>query len=105
MFEELKENISEERKESMTMMCQNPPCARGILGVLPATCSFHCPGNMFFAVQTSELQNSQNFLVPSKGQWGASLVAQWLGVCLPMRGRGFEPWSGRIPHAAERLRP
>ena len=36
---------------------------------------------------------------------GASLVAQWLGICLPCRGHGFEPWSGKIPHAAERLGP
>ena len=36
---------------------------------------------------------------------GASLVAQWLRVCLPMQGHGFEPWSGRIPHAAEQLGP
>ena len=36
---------------------------------------------------------------------GASLVAQWLRVCLPMQGHGFEPWSGKIPHAAERLGP
>ena len=34
---------------------------------------------------------------------GASLVAQWLRVCLLMQGRGFGPWSGRIPRAAERL--
>ena len=36
---------------------------------------------------------------------GASLVAQWLRICLPMQGHGFEPWSGKIPHAAERLGP
>ena len=36
---------------------------------------------------------------------GASLVAQWLGVRLPMQGTRFVPWSGRIPHAAERLGP
>ena len=34
-----------------------------------------------------------------------SLVAQWLRVLLPMRGHGFEPWSGKIPHAAEQLSP
>ena len=32
-------------------------------------------------------------------------MAQWLGICLLVRGRGFEPWSGRIPHAAEQLGP
>ena len=35
----------------------------------------------------------------------ASLVAQWLRICLPMQGHGFEPWSGKIPYAAERLGP
>ena len=32
-------------------------------------------------------------------------MAQWLGVCLPMQGTRFGPWSGRIPHAAEQLGP
>ena len=32
-------------------------------------------------------------------------MAQWLGVRLPMQGRGFVPRSGKIPHAAERLGP
>ena len=36
---------------------------------------------------------------------GAFLVAQWLGVHPPMRGHRFEPWSGKIPHAAEQLSP
>ena len=36
---------------------------------------------------------------------GASLVAQWLRICLPMQGHGFEPWSGKIPHAVEQLGP
>ena len=31
---------------------------------------------------------------------GASLVAQWL-----CRAHGFNPWSGKIPHAAEQLSP
>ena len=35
----------------------------------------------------------------------ASLVAQWLRIHLPSRGPGFEPWSGKIPHAAEQLSP
>ena len=34
-----------------------------------------------------------------------SLVAQWLRIRLPMQGHGFEPWSGKIPHAAEQLSP
>ena len=28
-----------------------------------------------------------------------------MGVCLPMQGTRFGPWSGRIPHAAEQLGP
>ena len=32
-----------------------------------------------------------------------SLVVQWLRIHLPMRGRGFDPWSGNIPRAAEQL--
>ena len=28
----------------------------------------------------------------------------WESAC-QCRGRGFEPWSGKIPHAAERLGP
>ena len=35
---------------------------------------------------------------------GTALVAQWLRVHLPMHGgHRLEPWSGRIPHAAEQL--
>ena len=35
---------------------------------------------------------------------GTSLVAQWLRICLPMQGgHGFDPWSRKIPHAAEQL--
>ena len=37
--------------------------------------------------------------------FGASLVAQWLRIRLPMQGTRVEPWSGKIPHAAERLSP
>ena len=36
---------------------------------------------------------------------GASLVAQWLGVCLPVRGTRVRALVWRIPHAAERLGP
>ena len=34
---------------------------------------------------------------------GTSLVAQWLRIHLPMKGPVFDPWSGKIPHAAEQL--
>ena len=30
-----------------------------------------------------------------------SLVVQWLRLHLPMQGRRFDPWSGKIQHAAE----
>ena len=35
-----------------------------------------------------------------------SLVAQWLkeSTC-QCRGHGFEPWSGKTPHATEQLSP
>ena len=36
---------------------------------------------------------------------GASLVAQWLRIHLPMQGTQFEPCSGKIPHAVEQLSP
>ena len=26
-------------------------------------------------------------------------------ICLPMQGHGFDPWSGKIPHAEEQLSP
>ena len=34
---------------------------------------------------------------------GASLVMQWLRIHLPVQGHRFEPWSRKIPHAAEQL--
>ena len=37
---------------------------------------------------------------------GTSLVVKWLRIHLPMQGiHGFEPWSGKIPHAVEWLSP
>ena len=51
----------------------------------------------------SELQGAA---LTIKAHQGASLVAQWLRICLPMQGgHGFKPWSGKIPHAAEQLGP
>ena len=35
---------------------------------------------------------------------GASLVVQWLRICLTMQGTRV-PWSGKIPRAAEQLSP
>ena len=40
-----------------------------------------------------------------KPKRGTSLVAQWLRIRLPMQGHGFEPWSGKIPHATDQLNP
>ena len=34
---------------------------------------------------------------------GTSLVALWLRICLPVQGTQVDPWSGKIPHAAEQL--
>ena len=28
-----------------------------------------------------------------------SLVVQWLRICLPVQGRGFDPLSGKVAHA------
>ena len=41
----------------------------------------------------------------SKKKYRASLVVQWLRICLPMQGTRFKPWSGKIPHAVEQLGP
>ena len=35
-------------------------------------------------------------------QWWTSLAVQWLRMCLRCRGNGFNPWSGKIPHARQR---
>ena len=32
-------------------------------------------------------------------------VAQWVGICLQCRGREFDPWSRRIPHAVGQRGP
>ena len=46
-----------------------------------------------------------SYLALLKTYVGASLVAQWLRICLPMQGNRFKPWSGKIPHVAEQLSP
>ena len=40
-----------------------------------------------------------------KKKKGTSLEVQWLRIACQCRGHGFEPWSGKIPHAAEQLSP
>ena len=50
------------------------------------------------------LWGNESFLV-FKSYVRASLVhSGWESAC-QCRGHGFEPWSGRIPHAAEQLGP
>ena len=49
-------------------------------------------------IKLSKIKYKENIL-------GASLVAQWLRICLLMRGHRFEPWSGKIPQATEQLGP
>ena len=38
-----------------------------------------------------------------KTSLGTSLVAQWIEIACQRRGRGFDPWSGKVPQAAEQL--
>ena len=45
-----------------------------------------------------------------KAKWrhsgsAASLLLQWLRIHLTVKGHGFDPWSGKIPHAAQLLSP
>ena len=37
--------------------------------------------------------------------WSDLLVVQWIGICCQCRRRTFNPWSGKIPHAAKQLSP
>ena len=55
------------------------------------------------STQAETIQN--NLSINGKDTIGDSLVVQWLRICLPMQGHGFEPWSRRIPHVAEQLSP
>ena len=41
----------------------------------------------------------------SPGRLGASLVVQWLRIHTAMQRHRFDPWSGKIPHAAGQLSP
>ena len=36
---------------------------------------------------------------------GISPVAQWIRIHLLMQGHGFDPWSGKVPHATEQVTP
>ena len=35
----------------------------------------------------------------------ASLMVQWLRICLAMKGHQFDPWFRKIPHSTEQLSP
>ena len=41
----------------------------------------------------------------SPDRLGASLVVQWLRIHTAMQRHRFDPWSGKIPHAAGQLSP
>ena len=59
---------------------------------------FHVPQNFWKHIKLCQCKNINN-------HFGASLVVQcWESAC-QCRGHGFEPWSGKIPHAAEQLGP
>ena len=36
---------------------------------------------------------------------GTSLMVQWSGICLPVQGTWFDPWSRMSPHAMGQLNP
>ena len=55
----------------------------------------------FKIIQNSITQKIFNI----KMKIGASLVAQWLRICLPMQGTRVRALVWKIPHAAERLGP
>ena len=50
-------------------------------------------------------QSYANVIMDCKKSWGLPWWRSgWESACR-CRGRGFGPWSGRIPHSAERLGP
>ena len=38
-------------------------------------------------------------------EYGTSPVVQWLRICLPVQGHGFDPWSRKSPHAEDATKP
>ena len=48
-------------------------------------------------------KSPKNYVNNKTTQQGASLVVQWLRICLAMPGHGFDPWSRKIPHASGQL--
>ena len=66
-------------------------------------------GRLQGELRTCYMENQGSFQTSmklyQKFTGGASPVAQWLRICLPMQGTQVEPWSGKISHAAEQLGP
>ena len=52
---------------------------------------------------TERLNWTEHFLYLGKTEHGASHMAQWWRICLPMQETLFNPWSRKIPHATEQL--
>ena len=48
-------------------------------------------------------ENKRNERKESKVKTSASLVVRWLRIHCQCRGRGFSPWSRKIPHAERQL--
>ena len=81
--------------KSIWIVCHLGPCSMNILVHYLLVTYMHP-----FPLEYNSLRS---VIVGSESIIWASLVAQWLRIHLPMRGHGFEPWSGKIPHAAEQL--
>ena len=68
------------------------------------------PSHMNFCSSWIKLSVSQPIMTPASSfknvpMWGLPWWRSgWESAC-QCRGRGFEPWSGRIPHAVEQLGP
>ena len=57
--------------------------------------------------QTKVIRQKRNWRTIESQEWSEGLPwwrSGWESAC-QCRGHGFEPWSGRIPHAAEQLGP
>ena len=61
--------------------------------------------NNWLAIQTEYLKLISVVPLKQKCIGRTSLVVQWIRIHLQMQGPGFDPWAGRIPHAAEQLSP
>ena len=59
---------------------------------------------LYTKLSEREIKKTISFIIASKIIGLPWWRSGWESAC-QCRGRGFEPWSGRIPHAAERLGP